>query len=160
MINIDCLKTIRFFYSITELKRLSKNWVDRIFIKRWLNGAFAFWEIKHASWNFWLVMRYRRLVIQLLRAGQNNLITGKANSGSLCSERIRMSSVLRRIWTGISKGNFLLDKLFGAYIHWTAFGKGKDQDFRRTIQFGVIFTLFLWRIEYIGVVGLSKQLTS
>lgn len=121
-------KQLGFFPTpITELKRLSKKLCGpRIFIKRDDLTGLAFGGNKTRKLEF--------LIGDALSKQCDTVITGGAEQSNHCRQTaaacavsgLECHLVLGGSEPEFPKGNFLLDKLFGAIIHWTGeFRKGE-----------------------------------
>ncbi|MHB8905610.1 MAG: D-cysteine desulfhydrase family protein [Melioribacteraceae bacterium] len=121
-------KKIGFFPTpITELKQLSKKLGGpRIFIKRDDLTGLAFGGNKTRKLEF--------LIGDALSKGCDTIITGGAEQSNHCRQTaaacalsgLECHLVLGGSEPELPKGNFLLDKLFAANIHWTGtFRKGE-----------------------------------
>jgi D-cysteine desulfhydrase len=129
MIKIDLpKKQLGFFPTpITELKRLSKKLCGpKIFIKRDDLTGLAFGGNKTRKLEF--------LIGDALSKQCDTVITGGAEQSNHCRQTaaacavsgLECHLVLGGSEPEFPKGNFLLDKLFGAIIHWTGeFRKGE-----------------------------------
>ena len=129
MININLPKTQLGFFPtpISELKHLSKKLGGpRIFIKRDDLTGLAFGGNKTRKLEF--------LIGGAISKGCDTIITGGAEQSNHCRQTAAASAlcglechlVLGGSEPEIPKGNFLLDILFGAHIHWTGvFRKGE-----------------------------------
>jgi len=129
MININLPKTQLGFFPtpISELKRLSKKLGGpRIFIKRDDLTGLAFGGNKTRKLEF--------LIGDAVSVGCDTIITGGAEQSNHCRQTaaacavsgLECHLVLGGSEPEIPKGNFLLDKLFGAKIHWSGeFRKGE-----------------------------------
>lgn len=127
--NIDLpKKQLGFFPTpITELKRLSKKLQGpRIFIKRDDLTGLAFGGNKTRKLEFFIG--------DAISKGCDTIITGGAEQSNHCRQTaaacaaigLECHLVLGGSEPEIPKGNFLLDKLLGAYIHWAGeFRKGE-----------------------------------
>ncbi|MCX6169499.1 MAG: D-cysteine desulfhydrase family protein [Ignavibacteriales bacterium] len=121
-------KQIGFFPTpVTELKQLSKKLHGpRIFIKRDDLTGLAFGGNKTRKLEF--------LIGDALSKGCDTIITGGAEQSNHCRQTaaacalsgLECHLVLGGSEPELPKGNFLLDKLFGAHIHWSGeFRKGE-----------------------------------